>query len=141
MKKPPYFIIAINDVSEMTFTHVLKPNDPDPFEFALPLHEFNTVGLDEAVKRVGGMVFGIMTHWYPEAFAQFPNLKIPYDAQFDLDQIRYMMSKANMLKTKAFIPAIEALINDLAKQDPKAMEDTTIKVWPDVRRQLEKYPD
>lgn len=36
--KTPYFVIAIYDVSEMTFTHVMKPDGPAPLEFGLPLH-------------------------------------------------------------------------------------------------------
>jgi hypothetical protein len=137
----PHLIVAINDLSEMTLTHVRSLDEHDPFTTAFPLHELNTIGLDETIKRVGGAVFSSMTNLHPEPFAPFPSLHIPYHAQLDLDQISYLISAAIRLHTKNFTPVIDKLVDELAKNDPKAMESTFIKSWPDVRLQLEKNPD
>ncbi len=139
--KTPFYAIAINDVSEMTFTHVTKAGDTDPLSFGLPLHEFNADGLDASCMRIGQMVFGVMTHWHPAEFARFPNLKIPFNSQGDLDLISDLMSKAVTLKSKAFVPVIDQLITELAGIDPHALTHITIKVWPDIRARLEKHSD
>jgi hypothetical protein len=136
--KAPYYAIAINDASEMTFTHVTKVGDADPFSFSLPLHEFNADGLDASCMRVGQMVFDVMTHWHPAEFARFPNLRIPFNADADLDLISELISKSVTGKTKTHIASINLLIDQLLQLDPTAAEQAAIKTWPDVRAMLEK---
>jgi hypothetical protein len=139
--KTPFCAIAISDASEMTFTHVMKPGDLRPLEFAFPLHEFNADGLDASCLRVGRMVLTVMTRWHPEAFARFPNLKFPFSAQADLNLISGLIAKSMEDKTTAHIPSIQLLIDQLIQLDPTAAEQTTIKTWPDTKLMLERLPD
>lgn len=139
--KTPFCAIAINDVSQMTFTNVLQPGDANPQELAFPLHEFNAEGLDASSLRLGKMIFTIMALWYPDAFARFPHLKIPYSAKLELNLISLLIANSITHATTVHIPSIQLLVDQVIQLDPAGAEQDTIKQWPVTKRMLETLND
>jgi hypothetical protein len=139
--KTPYIAFGINDQHQLTITHVAKPGEKDPFSFEIALQELDTDGLDKAIDRIGRWALGSLAHWYPQEWSRLPNLTPPFNPQADLDLISDLMSKSSALKTKAFIPAIDLLVSELAKTDATTMKHPTVAVWPDIRARLERLPD
>lgn len=139
--KTPFCAVAINDVSQMTFTHVLRPGDAKPQEFTFALHEFNAEGLDDACLRVGRMIFAVMTVWYPEELARFPHLKMPFSAQHELNVISALITNSITNRTTAHIASIQILVDQIIQLDPTATEQNTIKKWPETKAMLEGLAD
>ncbi len=137
---PPYIAFGINDQHQVTFTHVLKPDEKDPFSFEIGLPELNADGLDKAKERIGGMTLGALAHFHPRVWEQYPNLKPPFEGQTDVDLIHELCAKSRALKTRTFIPAIQLIIDDLVAKHPDAANLPTINTWPDYRAGLERYP-
>lgn len=133
----PSLAIAVNDVAQMTFTHLTKPDEVSPQAFTTALHEFNADGLDASCLRVGRLVFAVMAHWYPEAFARFPNLKPPCGAQTELNLIAGLIGQSIEHRTTAHILSIQLLIERAIELDSTATEQALIKAWPETKAMLE----
>ncbi len=139
--KTPYCAIAINDVSQMTFTLVMEPGDTNPQVLSFPMHEYNADGLEASCVRLGKMIFTVLAQWYPEEFARFPHLNIPYSAQADLNLISGLIAASMESKTAAHIPSIQLLVDQLLQRDPTAMEQSVIIRWPETKSMLESVAD
>lgn len=139
----PSLAIAVNDAVQMTFTHLTKPDEANPQVFTTALHEFNADGLDASCLRVGRLVFAVMAHWYPEAFARFPNLRPPCGAQTELNLIAGLIGQSIEHRTTAHIASIELLIDRAIKRDSTAAEQSLMKAWPETKALLaglENFP-
>lgn len=138
MMHSAYVAISINDKHQLTITRVRYPEEPDPFQIELALADLNADGLDKTIETVGGSVLSTLSQWYPDAWNRYPNLVFPKSSQLELDLIYGLTTKSSALKTTAFIPAIDLLVEQVIKEDPQGAQMPVIKNWPDIRAHLMK---
>lgn len=138
MHHSAYIAVSINDKHQLTIKRVRYPEEPDPFQIELALAELNADGLDKTIENIGGSILSTLSLWYPDAWNRYPNLVFPKSCQLELDLIYGLSTKSSTLKTTAFIPAIDLLVEQVIKEDPQGAQMPVIKNWPDVREYLLK---
>ena len=138
MMHSAYIAVSINDKHQLTITHVRHPKEPNPFQMQLALPELNADGLDKTIENIGGSILSTLSQWYPDAWNRYPNLVFPKSSQPELDLIYGLKAKSSMLKTSAFVPAIDLLVEQVIKEDPQGAQMPVIKNWPDTRAYLMK---
>ena len=134
-----HIAVSINDLHQITVTLVRSPGEENPFQMVFPLPELNADGLDKAIENVGGWILSTLSQWYPDAWNRYPNLVFPKSCQLELDLIYGLTTKSSALKTTAFIPAIDLLVEQVIKEDPQGAQMPVIKTWQDTRAYLMKY--
>ena len=136
----PYVSIYITDKGGLGMSHVTSESGA-PLEVETPLDFFDGKGFDETIKYLGRVVLGLMASFYPEEMAKHPELHVPYNSRPDIDAIQHLISKSLQAKTKIFIPAIDALVDEVCTRDPMLRTSSdTIDSWPSVREMISARP-
>lgn len=133
----PHVAIYVNPNGTLAMSHV-NDDSGNPLEVETPLDFFDGRGYEETIKYLGRVVLGLMAAMYPEEMHKHPELRVPYDAETDLEVIQHLISKSLASHTKTFIPAIDALVDEVATKDPMQRTTITIAAWPEMRAMMEK---
>ncbi|QYF95421.1 hypothetical protein KY495_09845 [Massilia sp. PAMC28688] len=137
----PYLKIFVEPSrSALVFQHVKDPFN-DPMEVDMNLSNLDAAGFDQASRDIGGVVLGLMSLWYKDELSRHAGLKTPYDSSSDVDLIMSLVSKSVVGRTSIFIPAIDRLVAELARQDPDFARNNFMEAWPATRAKIEAYPD
>ena len=131
-------------VSNSTLYFAKKiPSEREPREILeLSTDELTSDEFEEAAKKLGSTVLGILSLWHPEVLkrwgigsesdesvAQIPN---------DFDVAMHLISKSVFDKTKVYVQAIDTLLSEQSIRT-KAGHEFFTESWPTIRNRLEKF--
>lgn len=137
----PYLAIYIQN-GALFFSKKI-PSEREPRDiFELDIEEVISDNFDEASKKLGNTVLGILRLWHPDALLSWGGSSDLGEGvaqiQNDFDVAMYLISKSVSEKTKVHVNSINALLNE-SSQRFKAANDFLNESWPVIRARLEKF--
>jgi hypothetical protein len=137
----PYIALYVHDDA----LHVGKklPTELKPREmFDLPLSQVVADEFDEAARKLGSTVLGILRLWHPDVFNNWGSRPQGDETETqlvsDFDIAMQLISKSVSDKTKIHVPSIDALLREQS-QRTKAAHEFFNESWPAIRTRLEKF--
>ncbi len=134
----PHVSFYVTPNGSLAVCCVLNTTAAEPLETETPLDYFDGRGYEETIKYLGRVVLASMGNMYPKEMANHPALHVPYNPARDMDTLHHLISKSITQKTKTFLPAIDAMVEEITTGDPMLRADIAISTWPDVREMIER---
>lgn len=134
----PYLIVHVKD-GTMYFAKKLPTETKSREIFEVEIDEVISDEFDEAAKKLGATVLGILSLWHKDAF---PGWGIPSDAEkeenCDFALAMELIGRSVAGKTKTHVQSIELLLRQAAiKTD--SVQQFLDESWPPIRANLEGY--
>jgi hypothetical protein len=135
----PYLIVYVKDET-MYFAKKIPTEAKSREIFEVGIDEVISDEFDEAAKKLGSTVLGILSLWHKDAF---PGWGISSNAEKeqngDFDLAMELIGKSVAGKTKTHVQSIELLLRQAAiKTD--SVQQFLDESWPSIRTNLENYP-
>ncbi len=134
----PHVSFYVTPTGGLAVCSVLDTAATEPLETETPLDYFDGRGYEETIKYLGRVVLASMGKMYPKEMANHPGLHVPYNPAGDMDALHHLISKSINKKTKAYISAIDLLVDEVLAGDPMMGADSLISSWPDVRAMIQR---
>jgi hypothetical protein len=97
---------------------------------------------DEASRKLGGFVLGVLQSWHPNVFNNWGNRSEGNETETqtlnDFDIAMQLISKSVFDQTKVHVQSIETLLREQSLRT-KAGHEFFKESWPTIRTQLEKF--
>jgi hypothetical protein len=137
----PYLAIYVQN-DKLSFSKKLPTEKESREIFWVDIEDVISIEAEEASKKVGGTVLGILRLWHPDIFNDPNRQQIKDDAETqvvsDFDIAMQLISKSVSDKTKVHVPSIDALLREQS-QRTKAAHEFFNESWPAIRARLEKF--
>jgi hypothetical protein len=137
----PYLAVCISN-GTLSFTKKIPSEDKPREIFELNTDEVMSDEFDEACRKLGSTVFGILRLWHPEVLNSWGKTVEVDDAKSqvvnDFDIAMQLISKSVFEKTKIHVQSIDVLLREQAEKK-KAAKEFLDDSWPTIRERLEKF--
>lgn len=137
----PYMSIYVKN-DTLFFSKKLPSEDRSREILELSIDEVTSYEFDEASKKLGNTVLGILRLWHKDVFHSWgkgsgaDNCEEQVPNEFDIAM--HLISKSVSIKTNTYVQSIEALLCEQSLRT-KAAHEFYEKSWPDIRARLEKF--
>ena len=137
----PYMAIYVKD--DTLFFAKKLPSEDKPREILeLSIDEVTSYEFDEASKKLGNTVLGILRLWHQDVFRSWGKGLAADDceeqASNEFDMAMHLISKSVSAKTGVHVQSIEALLSEQSLRT-KAAHEFYNESWPDIRARLGKF--
>jgi hypothetical protein len=137
----PYLAVYISN--DTLFFAKKIPSEHKPRDILeLSIEEVISNEFDEASRKLGNTVLGILRLWHPDILNSWgtDSLGSGNESQItnDFDVAMHLISKSISDKTKAYVPAIDTLLREQSLRT-KAGHDFFNDSWPTIQNRLKKF--
>lgn len=137
----PYLAIYVQN--DTLFFSKKLPSESKPREILeLGIDEVIADEFDDASKKIGNTVLGILRLWHPDVLHSWGKDTGASDdavhSQNDFDIAMHLISKSVSTKTKAHVESIDVLLREQSLRT-KAANEFLKESWPAIRARLEKF--
>ena len=137
----PYLAIYVQN-GRLSYSKKLPTEEKSREIFWVDIDEVTSTEFDEASKKVGETVLGILRLWNPDLFQSWGEGVDASDSETqvpnEFDTAMFFISKSVATKTKVHVHSIDALLNEQSLRT-KAANEFYNESWPAIRARLEKF--
>jgi hypothetical protein len=137
----PYMTIYVNNKT-LFFVKKVPLEEKQREIFCVGTDEVISDDFEEASRKLGNTILGILRLWHPDVFCNWNNDPKDGGAEMqilnDFDIAIHLIGKSVSDKTKSYVESIDALLREQSLRT-KAGQSFFSESWPTIRAQLEKF--